>query len=159
MPNPNYVLSKVHAVETSRTKKEMFTLWNLDLSVIKSCADLKAMIKRRLSSDITAGDCDIDVGYVQDSNVVRVSTTDDLDEVWTLQETNKKMWQYGAMNWRETQTRQAAPSGRKSKKQIEATEVASKKPVDTLERVQILVDELKDKHTTKYTPMQYRIWG
>lgn len=37
--------------------------------------------------------------------------------------------------------------------------MASKKPVDTHERVQTLVDELKDKHTTKYIPMQYRIWG
>ena len=163
VPNPNCVLPKVLLKAHSLNKKDpakTFTLRNLDLSVIKSCADLKAVIKRRLSSDITAGE--YDVGYIQGSNVVRVRTPDDLDELWALlrnQQKNVAIWCDGLEGDADTASASAATRGRKRKKPTEAPEVASKKPVDTHERVQTLVDELKDKHTTKYTPMQYRIWG
>ena len=70
VPNPNVllkVLLKAHGLNKKDPAK-VFTLRNLDLSVIKSCADLKAVIKRRLSSDITSEE--YDVGYMQGSNVV-----------------------------------------------------------------------------------------
>ena len=71
------------AVENSYLKlkdpAKIFTLRNLDLSTIKSCADLKAVIKWRLSIDITA--IQYDVEYVRGSNVVRIRTTENLDEL------------------------------------------------------------------------------
>ena len=54
----------------------MFTLCYLDLSAIKSCADLKAVFKR-LSSDITGEEYDV-------GSNVRVHTTEDLDELWAI---------------------------------------------------------------------------
>ena len=58
-----------------------------------------------------------------------------------------------------TATVTAATQSCKRKRQVEGPEVVSKKHTDTRERVQTLVDWLKKKCDTKYTPMQYRIWG
>ena len=165
VPNPNMlpkVLLKAHTLNKKDPAKT-FTLRNLDLSVIKSCADLKAVIKSRLSSDITAEQ--YDVGYVQGTNVVRVRTAEDLDELWALLrklQSNVAIWCDGLPREADTTTTAtvtAATQSRKRKKQVEGPEVVSKKHIDTHERVQTLVDQLKEKHDTKYTPMQYRIWG
>ena len=167
MPNPNVlpkVVLKAHSVNKKDSAKT-FTLRNLDLSAIKSCVDLKAVIKRRLSSDITGEE--YDVGYVQGSNVVRVRTAEDLDELWALlrkPQSNVAIWCDGLSREADlcvTTTATATTGGRKRKKQTDtmSSEITSKKHVDTHERVQALVDQLKEKHDTKYTPMQYRIWG
>ena len=158
VPNPQNVLLKIRLKAHGLNKKDpakTFTLRNLDLSVIKSCADLKAEIKRRLSSDITAEQ--YDVGYVQGSNVVRVRTPDDLDELWALlrkPQSSVAIWCDGLAREGEGSTATVTSQSHKRKKHGDASETASKKHVDTHERVQSLVDQLKDKHTTKYTPMQ-----
>ena len=54
----------------------MFTLCTLDLSAIKSCADLKAVFKS-LSSDITGEEYDVGLN-------VGVCTKEDLDELWAI---------------------------------------------------------------------------
>ena len=69
------------------------------------------------------------------------------------------IWCDGLAREGEGSTATVTSQSRKRKKHGDASETASKKHVDTHERVQSLVDQLKDKHTTKYTPMQYRIWG
>ena len=154
------VLLKAHTLNKKDPAKT-FTLRNLDLSTIKSCADLKAVIKGRLSVDITADQ--YDVGYVQGSNVVRVRTAEDLDELWALlrkPQSNVAIWCDGLAGEADMTTVPAATWSRgKRKKQAEAPEVANKKHVDTHERVQTLVDQLKDKHANNFSPMQYRIWG
>ena len=167
MPNPINVLSKVllkaHDGLNKKDPAKNFTLRNLDLSIIKSCADLKAVIKRRLSSDITAEQ--YDVGYVQGTNFIRVCTTEDLDELWALlrkPQSNVAIWCDGLAREADmttTATATTTTQSHKRKKQVEVPEVVSKKHVDTHERVQTLVDQLKEKHDTKYTQMQYRIWG
>ncbi len=65
------------------------------------------------------------------------------------------------VSWRGRHNNTGFNSGRKRKKQAEAPgpEVVSKKQVDTHERVQTLVDKLKNKHANNFSPMQYRIWG
>ena len=68
---------------------------------------------------------------------MRVHTSDDLDEHWTLlrnQQKNVPMWCDGLEGDTDTASAAAAPRGRKRKKQTEATKVVSKKPVDTHER-------------------------
>ena len=159
LPSPN-VLQKVLLKAHGLNKKEKtFSLRNLDLSVIKSCADLKTEIRSRLTSDIT--DKQYDVGYVRGTNVVRVRTAEDLDELWALlrkPQNNVAIWCDGLTEETTITTAAATPS-RKRSKSAEAPEMASKKRVDTQERVQTLVNQLKDKHSTRYTPMQYRIWG
>ena len=161
VPNSN-VLPKVLLKAHSQNKKDpvkTFTLRNLDLSAIKSRDDLKAVIKERLTNDITADY--YDVGYIQGSNVVRVRTSEDLDELWALLKQprgNVAIWCDGLAGEIETP---GVTTSRKRKKDNapEAALPVNKKKVDTHERVQTLVNQLKDKHSTNFTPMQYRIWG
>ena len=44
-----------------------------------TCEDLKGVIKTKLSDDITSGD--FAVGYVQGTTVVRIYTSEDLEEL------------------------------------------------------------------------------
>ena len=117
------VLLKAHTLNKKDPAKT-FTLRNLDLSAIKSCADLKAVIKGRLSVDITAEQ--YDVGYVQGSNVVRIRTAEDLDELWALlrkPQSNVAIWCDGLAGEADMTTTPAATRSRgKRKKQAEAPE-------------------------------------
>ena len=54
-----------------------------------------------------------------------------------------------------TTTATAATGSHERKKQTDTSEMTCEKHVDTHERVQALVDQLKGKHNTKYTPMRY----
>ena len=44
--------------------------------------DLKSMIRKKLSDDITTGE--FDVGYIQGTTVVRIRISEDLEELWSL---------------------------------------------------------------------------
>ena len=84
-PDVQAVISKLLLKAASKDKKEpvkMFTIRNLNVSLIKTCDDLKNAIRRGLSDDITIND--FDVGYIQGTNVVRVRTLYDLSELWVL---------------------------------------------------------------------------
>lgn len=59
-----------------------FTLRDINQHALVTCDDLNGVIKRKLSDDITSGD--FDVGYVQGTTVVRIHTSEDLEELWSL---------------------------------------------------------------------------
>ena len=65
---------------------KIFTIRNVDTTVISSCDDLK----QQLSEDITTDD--FDIGFVDGSSIVRLRNKEDLIEVWSgLRETGSKM--------------------------------------------------------------------
>ena len=56
-----------------------FSLRNINQHALLTCDDLKGVIRKKLSDDITSGDF-----YVQDTTVVRIHTSEDLEELWSL---------------------------------------------------------------------------
>ena len=82
----SHTVSKVDKVllkaVNKKGKKEpkTFTLRDVDRLAFLTCDNLKSVIKRKLSDDITVGDFDI----VQGTTVVRIRTSDDLEELWSL---------------------------------------------------------------------------
>ena len=149
------VLVKVASKDGPISSGKMFTLRDLDITTILTCEDLKDAIKRQLTDDIV--DSDFDVGYVEGSSVVRIRNRRDLEEVWSCIAKSKgkvMLWCDGLSNTKES---------RKRPRSNGVSVVNTKKKVpdkaDKEQKVQQLVDSLKEKHLSDYTPMQFRIWA
>ena len=82
-------------------------------------------------------------------------TAEELDELWALvikPQSNVVIWCDGLAREADTITTATTTTrSRKRKKQVDVPEMVSKKHVDTHERIQTLVDQLKEKHNTKCT--------
>lgn len=136
-----------------------FTLYNINQHALLTCDDLKGVIRKKLSDDITSGD--FDVGYVQGTTVVRIRTSEDLEELWLLlrqPHKNTILWCDGLI----------ACAGHKHKhsdyddsdtEQQHSRRSRSKKHDTNVQQVQDTVDQLKAKYGPSYTQMQFRIWA
>ena len=164
IPPLNRVLVKA-VLKGENKDGKIFTLRNVDTTIISSCDDLKKTIKQQLCEDIVADD--FDVGYVDGSSIVRLCNKEDLVEAWSgLRKPGSKMtlWCDGLID----------RSGRKtdSRKRVRSDDVGSeselaetrpskrKQPAaDREEKVQEIANNLKEIHSSRYTPMQIRIWA
>ena len=84
---PRTTISKVliKAVKGDSSGKKAdgktFTLRNIDPSKVKTCSQLKTLIRAQLQEDIrTRGD--FDVGYIQSNSVVTLRSSEDMQEIW-----------------------------------------------------------------------------
>ncbi len=137
-----------------------FTLRNIDTALVCSCDDLKIVIRSQLCQDITQED--FDVGYVRGSTVIRSRSEEDVYEV--LSDLNKPncsltLWCDGLKECIPVTT--ARGNKRKKTASINEDSVKKKKKSDTSkeDEVQETVENLKEKYGSKFTLMQYRIWG
>lgn len=161
MPPLQRVLVRAVPKGASKDVGKTFTMRNLDTVTISSTNDLKVAIREQLNEDIVAED--FDVGFVEGSSVVRMRSKQDLYELWSrLRKPGTKMslWCDGLLE----------RGGKKSegRKRARGDDVGSenesgpskKKPQsDRAEKVQEIADRLKERHGSRYTPMQIRIWA
>ena len=121
------------------------------------------MIKTNLHDDIKCGD--YDVGYMVETEVIRVRTKEDLKEMWSDIKKSQctTLWCDGLLDEESGKCGKSSKSGHKRKRAVsdeESDDEASqstktqKKKVDNEDKVQEIVDSLKSKHETKYTVMQ-----
>ena len=124
-----------------------------------TCDNLKSVIKTKLSDDITVGD--FDVGYVQGTTVVRIRSSDDLEELWSLLRQPQK----NTLLWCDGLIARAAPKRKHSDDDDESDteqpskKLRSKKHDTNVQQVQDTVEQLKTKYGSRYTQMQFRIWA
>ena len=160
----NKVLIKAFSKQSKKEWKT-FTLRNIDTTVVCTVSHLKDVIKTQLQGDVHGH---FDVGYLQGSNHVTFRSACDIKEVWTdaLKGSSVVLWCDGL---RTEQTNPLASrkrknaivssdessedeQGRANKKRKRNTAVKSRE-----EKVEEVVNSLKEKHNKLYTPMQYRI--
>ena len=75
------VLLKVVKKKGKKDPKTL-TLRNIYQHAYLTCDDLKGVIRKKFSDDVTSGD--FDVGYVQGTTVVHIHSSEDLNELWLL---------------------------------------------------------------------------
>ena len=128
-----------------------FTLRDIDrATVLSGCEALKILIRKNLKDDITSGD--FDVGYIQGSSVVRVRSAEDLVELWScLSEKTTTLWCDGLCTKRKHSDDEDDD--------YPPRKVHSKRNDTDSKRVQDTVEELKVKHGSQFTQMQFRIWA
>ena len=138
------------------TKKEgkIFTIRNVNPSMIFSCSDFKKVIREQLNEEITPHD--FEIGFISGASIIRVRN-EDLSELWSdLRKPGSKVtvWCDGLKD-KGTASRKHAHSEdsedeRPSKR---------KKQAENETKVEEIVDDLKTKHGSSFSPMQLRIWA
>lgn len=153
-PSVKKVLLK--AVNREKAKEcKIFTLRNIKQNDITSCKNLKSLIKSQLCGDIIDGS--FDVGVMQNNSAVSFRSAEDLTEIWEQLLVGKSitLWCDGMTSSRNKKRScdelEEESEKRKSKKR--------KKDTTREEQVEELIEGLKVKHGTAYTPMQFRIWA
>ena len=171
------IIEKVILKAVPKTGKnyKLFSLRSINCNKVVSHDDLKDVIRKQLQDDIQR---DFDIGVVSGSNVISIRTQADLSEFWSdiRKKKNLLLWCDGLRNNLEGTHHVAGnkrskrcleldqSEGSESNEEIHATfkKPGSKKKKKTAqeekeERVQSCKKELKEKHGTSFTPMQYRI--
>lgn len=154
-------LDKIILKVVCKGKKDSrsFTLRNITAAELCSCDSLKEVIRRQLQDDITAKD--FDVGYVQGSNVIRIRSREDLSEVWAdLRRPNSKLvlWCDGLKERRNRKRTQNEADSDDDDISVSTAKKRKQQPGKE-EEVKEILESLKKKHDSNYTPMQFRIWA
>ena len=158
-------IAKVLLKAVNRKKKtagaKMFTLRNVNTSIINTCSQMKALIRDQLHNDITEGN--FDIGYLQSNTVISIRSKEDLAEIWAniKKGINITLWCDGLRVTTVTTSRQKRRYQTNSDSDVDSGDEdnpPSKKKTKE-DRVQKIVDDLKKQHGEKYTTMQYRIWA
>lgn len=143
----------------SKEKKQdtkIFILCNIEPNSVNSVGKLKDIIKFQLSDETV---CKFDVGYLQGSNAVLFRSKEDITDIWSKirKGENVTLWCNGLKQPRSKRQTSTADS---EDEEIEETLHVKKrsKTNDKEEKVESVIKDLRGKHSSSYTPMQYRIW-
>lgn len=160
----------VKAVSKNKKSHKTFTLRNVDTTATASCESLKKLIKAQLKQEIIGPD-KFDMGFIQGSNVINIRSKEDLQEVWSdlLKSTGSSS---KPILWCDGLKEVASTSGNRKRQKCdsdddsdcESNKPSKKKKVksnreETEDKVQETIDYLKEKHGSKFTTMQLRIWA
>ena len=162
-----------------RSENKLFTLRNVDCDKLGSPVDLNKIIFDQLGQNLVSRDLTFDVGYYRGNKRVNILGSDDMQDVrkllrnrdssgissctlWCMGLSAKKDVDLGKHTRDQTDSDSAADtdsdSGSKRSKR-------KKKPVkksrheEKLERIDNIIDQLKAKHGSEYTDIQYRVWA
>ena len=148
------VFIKAVKPDGKKCESKTFTLRNIDTEKVKTCSQLKTLIKAHLGEDVESAS-DFDVGYLHNNSVINLMSNADLQEVWhkPINGSEITLWCDGLRkNCRK----------RKKDEQLDYDEdneqvivLQSKKNEECENRVQVLVGNLKKRHgDEEYSPMQ-----
>ena len=158
LPQSNAVIPKVFLKAVSKEKKshaKTFTLRNVDMVAITTATCLKEIIRAQPKQEIVPDIHDFDVGYVQGTNVISIQSSEDV-QVWSELKTSSKLilWCDGLKD--KPQKREL---NCESDDELRTTKKRKTKSLEKEDRVQEIVDNLKENHGSKFTIMQLRIWA
>ena len=149
------------SAKLSKKDPKTFTLRAVNVENINTCDKLKELIKSQLSDDIVK---QFDVGYYQGSTVVSIRSQQDQKEIWQEIKKGKKtiLWCDGLKEYEKTSSNKRRRVASDDSDSDENEPKASKKISVVKEREMKLegtLSLLKEKHGSKFTQMQYRIWS
>ncbi len=145
-----------------KSQYETYVLRNIGSHNISTSKGLKEEIFRQFGSDIVSGKLDFPVGYMKGGSKVWVRASSDIEDIWTFvsKGENITLWCNGISS--ATQKTQLS-SGSESDDDSYSKKPRKKKKVSALEekneRVEEIVANLRQKHGTQFTSIQYRLWA
>ena len=156
----------VRAINPAK-KSKTYILRNIACHKISTPTGLKEEILAQFGSDLVSDKLDFPVGYVKGGTKVWIRNESDVQDVWNFVRCgdNVSLWRHGVY----------VPSTSKKHHSSESSgdsdDSSTKKPkkkkrrkrVSVLEaknnRVEEVVTNLRQKHGTRYTTVQYRLWA
>ena len=179
-PSNNGITVEIKVINPDkRSENKLFMLRNVDCDKLGSPMDLNMIIFDQLGQNLVPRDLTFDVGYYRGNKRVNILGSDNMQDVrkllrnrdssgvssctlWCMGLSAKKDVDLGKCTRDHTDSDSAADtdsdSGSKRSK-------CKKKPVkksrheEKLERIDNIIDQLKAKHGSEYTDIQYRVWA
>ena len=154
--------------KTGKKEAKIFTMRSIDTDKIVSRDALKTAIRGQLRKDIIR--TDFDVGFMNGNSVISIRNQEDLSEIWVDLCKGKKvmLWCDGLNVDSVTGKRKRSPGldgNETDEESCESEKTVSKKKKRSCaqdereEQVKDTIDKLREKHGTRYSPMQFRIWS
>ena len=160
---------KVICAGEKRSEHKMYILRNVDLAKVQDMGSLKRVILDQFGSDIVSAKLKFSIGYFKGNQRIWIRTDADLTELLHLLQSK------GATLWCDGVNQEAIPTSMKAKhgtiddsseseEEAQSQKSRQRKKRKTayeerLERVDETVDELRKKHGSKFSAIQYRVWA
>ena len=160
-----------------RSESRLFTLRNVDCDKLGSPMDLNKTIFDQLGQNLVSKDLAFDVGYYRGNKRVNILGSDDMQDVrrllrnkdssgvssctlWCMGLSAKKDADLGKRTRDQTDSESDTDSDSGTKRSKRKKKPAKKlRHEEKLERIDKIIDELKTKHGSEYTDIQYRVWA
>lgn len=160
-----------------RSEIKLFTLRNVDCDKLGSPMDVNKFIFDQLGQNLVSKDLTFDVGYYRGNKRVNILGSSDMQDVRILRNKDSSgvssctySMVYGTISKErygpgETYTRSTDSAADTDSDCGSKRSKRKKKPVkksrheEKLERIDNIIDQLKAKHGSEYTDIQYRIWA
>lgn len=154
--------------KTGKKDAKIFTTRSIDTEKIISRDALKTAIRGQLRKDIIR--TDFDVGFMNGNSVISIRNQEDLSEIWINLCKDKKvmLWCDGLNVDCVTSKRKWSPGLDGNGTDEESCESEKKRcqkkkrlcaQEEREEQVKDTIDKLREKHGTRYSPMQFCIWS
>ena len=163
----------VKVINPSRKSEvKLFILRDIKVHYLTNPDKIRKLLVDQLGNEVSS-EPNFELGYFQGNKRVWVRGREDLIEVQRLPKSNEKqcsvtLWCMGKAESQSMKRLKAAVSDSESEGETEVGESAKskKKKVkkqsryqEKTERIDDMVDQLKQKHATVYTVVQYRVWA
>ena len=153
-----------------KSEAKLFMLWNVDKENLGTLTDLRGMILEQFGEEAVGSELDFEMGFYRNNKRVWVRSAADFNDyikkaiyssdnitLWCMGVSEKRRRGKHGRDYSDSTSdcdsddmhQRSRPKSKKKKTKHE----------EKLERVDELVDELKLKHGTTYTSIQYRVWA
>ncbi len=148
-----------------KSQYETYVLRNIGSHSISTPMCLKKEILTQFGSDLVSHKLDFPVGYMKGGTKLSIRTASDVQDVWMYVRNgdNVSLWCSGVHSLSQKDQSSSGSESedtsfsrrkpkRKKRKRVSALDEKNK-------RVEEIVTNLRQKHGTQYTTIQYRLWG
>lgn len=152
---PVFLKAVLTGVATRMGKHSLFVMLTL-----LQFSRVMTLIREQLNEDIVTND--FDIGFVSGSSVVRIRNRKDLLDMWSeLRKPGNKitLWCDGLVDRSGNCRKWAQTEDVGSDSEPTISRPPKRKQTDREDKVQEIVDNLKETHSSHYTSMQLRIWA
>ena len=165
--SPSTVKLNVKVINPEKkSQSETYVLRNISCHKISTPDGLKEEILTQFGSDMVSNKLDFPVGYMKGGTKVWIRTESDVQDVWSFVRCGDSvsLWCHGVHIPAASKKRHFSESGSESDDSFaKKPKKKKKKRVSKLDeknnRVEEVVTNLREKHGTQYTTIQYRLWA
>ena len=161
---------KVLSPGGKRNDHKTYVMRDIDLKALPDIESLKELILKRFGSNTVSATLEFDIGYYQGNKRIWLRSPEDFAElIRLLRSRGGTIWCDGLSQHdirTATQVKRSAPVESSESEVEEEVQVAKSRKKkkrsafdERLEQVDNVVDELRDRHGTKFTSIQYRVWA
>ena len=156
---------KIIGRNEKRSEHKTFVLRDIDVKKIDNITSMKKQILNQFGSGFVNEDLDFNIGYYKGTTRIWIRTESDLTELLRIMQSKSLTLWCDRVDQQKRKKRSKLPAseGSSDSDNDQYSQTAKKKRKTASEdkdsRVDDTVDKLREKHGTKWSTIQYRVWA